>query len=159
MLSLVLSITSKGTGSDHTLSTAAVSGEVVGVGTVTFEDGGTILDGTDTNFSSVFTNGDEIFIYKSDTITTAVSVSSVDTTGDVITTSTTHDYTTGDTIIVGGTTAPGGLVLDGIYYARVLSTTTIQLHPTPTDATNNTNRIDITSTGSTVTLRKISDIG
>jgi hypothetical protein len=39
----------------------------------------------------------------------------------------------------------GGLTDNTIYYARMLTATTMTLHPTENDANNNTNKIDITS--------------
>jgi hypothetical protein len=47
-----------------------------------------------------------------------------------------------------GATLPSGITADADYYVRKGTGTNITLHPTATDATNNTNVVDITSTGS-----------
>lgn len=77
------------------------------------------------------------------------TISSIDTTTDVITTDT-HGLSTGDAVRVRAVpsgTIPTGLSASNIYYARVLTTTTITLHPTAADATGNTNKVDITNAG------------
>lgn len=86
----------------------------------------------------------------------SATASSIDTTLDQITTSAAHGFTTADPVHVDATTTlPGGVLNTRYYYARVISTTVISLHPTATDATNNTNKVDITSAGSgTITVAK-----
>ena len=154
-----ITITSKGTGTNHTIETSTVSGEVIGPGTVTVIAGEDIVTGTGTNFSSLFTRGNKLYIYESQNIGANVAVSSINTTTDVLTTSTTHGYTTEDPVFISSVSTPDGITEDGIYYVNVLSTTTLQLHPTPTDASANTNRVDITTAGTTVVLNKIIGIG
>jgi|688.fasta_scaffold03066_8 hypothetical protein len=154
-----ITLTSKGTGTDHTITTSTVSGEVLGPGTVTITAGETTITGTDTNFPSLFTRGNEFFVYESQTIGANVTVSSINTTTDVITTSASHGYITEDAVFVSSDSTPGGITEDGIYYVNVLSSTTLQLHPTPATATANTNKIDITSSGTSVILNEIIGIG
>ena len=73
----------------------------------------------------------------------------VNTTTDVLTTSSAHGYTTGDPVTVASTTTlPAPLVATGHYYARSTGASTLTLHPLDTDAINDTNRINITSVGS-----------
>lgn len=73
----------------------------------------------------------------------------VNTTTDVLTTSTAHGYATGDAVnVTTTTTLPAPLAATTYYYARNTGSTTLTLHPTATDATNNTNRVDITTAGS-----------
>lgn len=79
------------------------------------------------------------------------TVSSVDTGTETITTTATHGFTTGDAVRVRVT--PGGTIIAGlsastIYYARAPSTTTLTLHPTSSDASGNTNTVNLTSAGS-----------
>ena len=71
---------------------------------------------------------------------------------DFLTLAAGHGMTTGDTFYVTGGTMPGGVTDGKSYYARVISTNNIQFHPTATDATNNTNRVDLTSAGSGFTF-------
>lgn len=64
-------------------------------------------------------------------------------------------FTTGTEVkikVLSGGTIAGGLVEDTSYYIRELTNTTFTLHPTETDADNNTNIIDITSQGSGNTM-------
>lgn len=84
------------------------------------------------------------------------TVSSIDTSLDQITFTAAHGFTTADPVHVDATTTlPGGVLNTRYYYARVISTTVISLHPTATDATNNTNKVDITSAGAgTITVAK-----
>lgn len=67
---------------------------------------------------------------------------------DVCTTGGSHGWTTGQAVTVSTTTTlPAPLVAATYYYVRSTGAATLTLHPTATDATNNTNRIDITTTG------------
>jgi hypothetical protein len=82
---------------------------------------------------------------------TVTLASGVNTTTDVLTTDATHGLTTADPIrlrATSGSTLPTGTSASTQYYARVLTTTTITLHPTVADANANTNRVDITDVGS-----------
>lgn len=152
-----LTFTSIGSG-DHKLTTSSISGEVAGPGTISISQNSTRITGTGTNFSAVFSPGDSFFIFVSESLVSR-TVSSINTTSDVITTSTDHSFTTGDLIRVTAGTIPTGLTEGGMYYARVLTTTTLSLHPTPADATNNTNIVNMTTTGANVVLNKISNLG
>jgi hypothetical protein len=76
------------------------------------------------------------------------NASSINTSTNVITTGT-HGFTTGDPVRysvfnVENTSFIDGLTFDTVlYYVRVLSATQFTLHPTATDAINNTNIIDL----------------
>lgn len=152
-----ITLSTSGSG-EHVLTTASISGEVPGPGTITVAQDSTRVTGTGTNFPAVFSPGDTFFIFVKET-TSAKTVSVINTTSDVLTTSAVHGLTTGNLIRLSASTVPGGLVADGLYYVNVLSTTTVTLHPTPTDATNNTNIINLTTTGTSVVLNHIVDIG
>lgn len=76
------------------------------------------------------------------------TISSIDTGTDVITTSANHEFSTGDRVKLSATdTLPGGLSWGTDYYVRSVSATTLSLHPTASDANNNTNKINITDAG------------
>lgn len=86
----------------------------------------------------------------------ATSIASVDTTADTITTTAAHQMLTpavgqaglqGQPIMMTGTALPAPLDTITTYWPRPTSTTAFQLHPTEADAAANTNRIDLTSTG------------
>lgn len=78
----------------------------------------------------------------------------VNTSTDVWTTASPHGFATGDEVRyttqgVPPTTSPAGELTSGVHvWARVLSATTLTLHPSNVDATANTNVIDCTTTGS-----------
>lgn len=79
-----------------------------------------------------------------------LTVQSVSTGGNSITTTTSHGWSTGQGVKIATTTGvmPSPLVENTTYYARVTSGTTVTLHPTSNDAINSTNIIDISTTGS-----------
>lgn len=79
----------------------------------------------------------------------------VNTTNDTITTIAAHGRSTRDSVIVTSSNSmPGGLTSGAVTYVRAISTTVLAFYPTSTDAHNDTNRIDLTSTGSgTLSIR------
>ncbi len=85
-----------------------------------------------------------VFYYSFSTHST---VSSVNTTTDVVTTAGVHSLSTGD-IICCGVSAPSGWGDNTFYYCNVASTTTFTLHSTYSNAVAGINKIDLTSAGS-----------
>ena len=143
----------------HEFNTSSISGEVVGPGTVSIVEETSRVVGDGTNFPAVYSPGDEFIIYKPETIR-ILTVSTITVATNIITTSVVHDIPTGRLVkIAATTTIPGGLSADNFYYARPDTTTTITLHPSPADAEANTNIVNITSTGSGVTIRSIDELG
>lgn len=89
-------------------------------------------------------------------LNTATSIASVDTTADTITTTAAHQFLTpatgqsglqGQPIEMTGAALPAPLTTGTTYWPRPTTTTAFQLHPTEADAAANTNRIDLTTTG------------
>lgn len=79
------------------------------------------------------------------------TISSVDTSTDVITCSAAHGLSTADPVkvrAVPGATLDTGLSASTIYYWRTVAATTGTLHPTASDASGNTNTVNITAQGS-----------
>ena len=75
----------------------------------------------------------------------AARISSVDTSGETVTTKNSHGYSTGDTVtLYSPGTIPGGLSADTTYYVRVTSNTTFSLHATQADAEAGTSSVDLT---------------
>lgn len=76
----------------------------------------------------------------------------VDDTANTLTVSGTNWSTATSTYITygDGGSMPGGVSEKTLYYVRSLGSNAFSLHPTSADATNNTNVVDITSTGSNV---------
>ena len=152
-----ITLTGLGTGS-QSFTTSSISGEVLGPGTVSVTNGTDKIIGVTTNLTAVFSPGDRLIIYQP-TVTATKSISSINTTTDELTAGAAHSLTTRDAVIMSATAAPGGTTNSYIYYVRVISTTVVTLHPTPDDATNNVNKVDITSAGTAVTLLHITSIG
>ncbi len=75
----------------------------------------------------------------------AARISSVDTSGETVTTENSHGYSTGDTVtLYSPGTIPGGLSSDTTYYVRVTSNTTFSLHTTQADSEAGTSSVDLT---------------
>lgn len=75
----------------------------------------------------------------------ATKLSSVVTATDVVTTTASHGYVTGEMIKVHSLgTAPSGLSTATTYYARALTQNTFTLHTTEDDAKNNASLVNIT---------------
>ena len=75
----------------------------------------------------------------------AARISSVDTSGETVTTENSHGYSTGDTVtLYSPGTIPGGLSSDTTYYVRVTSNTTFSLHASQTDSEAGTGSVDLT---------------
>jgi hypothetical protein len=79
-------------------------------------------------------------------ITNIGSPSNCNNVTNVVTYASPHGVTTGQFANIGGTTAPGGLVIGQGYYLRALSPTTLALYPTLVDARADTNRIPLGGT-------------
>lgn len=156
LLGTVIDLTTKGAGT-HTLTTSSITGEIAGAGTVNITTGSEKLDGSETNFTGLFSPGDTFSISIPQTLTNVAVTADAGT--DQFTAGGAHNITTGDAVIMNAATAPTGTTNDYIYYARAVNTTVVTLHPTPADASGNTNTIDITSTGTTVTLDRITNVG
>jgi hypothetical protein len=73
----------------------------------------------------------------------------VDATGNDITTSNAHGFTTGDAVYYNdnGGVASIGLTDGDRYYVNVISTTNFSLHVTKQDATTDTNRVSLSTSG------------
>lgn len=97
-------------------------------------------------------------------IATGSLTGTVNTTSDEITTNSAHGWATGQAIELTTTgslpAATPALALATIYYARVTSSTKITLHPTLADANANTNKINLTSSGSgTLGVKELTTLG
>lgn len=82
----------------------------------------------------------------------AKNVASVDTSGNTITASVAHNMPQRGTysvypVMFAGSALPAPLVINKVYWAIGTTATAFQLFPTEQDAINNTNVIDITTTG------------
>ena len=76
----------------------------------------------------------------------AAKISSVDTSGEVVTTASSHGYATGDAVtLYSPGTLPGGLATGTTYYVAATSSTTFTLHTTKANAEAGTSAVDLTS--------------
>jgi hypothetical protein len=81
------------------------------------------------------------------------TISAVDTTNDVLTTSSAHGLAAGDAVkirTIQGGSLPGGISATAVYYASAPTTTTLALYDNATNAVaaGSTGKVDITSAGS-----------
>ena len=155
-----IELTNLGSGT-HYLYTTSISGETSGAGTVSIEVDTDKVIGNATNFTATFAPGDRFIIFGAETLTNK-SVSAINTTSDVLT-SAGHAMPDGSAVIMFATTAPTGATNGFIYYTRSTGLGTpaneFTLHPTYNDSLNNTNKIDLTTAGTTVVVRFIADTG
>ena len=150
-------LTSMGSG-QATLTTNNIIGEVLGQGTVSIDDDTTLLNGTNTNFTSFFKTGDNISLYKPETYTSR-TVSAFSDANDTFDTSANHGFSDGDLVIYEATTSRTGLTSGHFYYVRTVDANTLQLHPTYADAIANTNKVAISGSGSGETIKKLTSTG
>ena len=145
-----------GTGT-HTITSDSITGEILGPGSVSFTSGSLDVEGTDSNFSGAFTPGDTFNINVPQT-TINIPVTADNAAND-FTSGAAHNLTTEDAVIMNTANPPTGTTNSKIYYARVVTTTEFTIHPTPADATANTNIITISDNGTSVTFDKIETVG
>ena len=137
----------------------SIVGEFTGDGTISYAADSKIIDGEDTKFTSFFNTGDTFFISVPET-TVEATISGVNTSTEIITTSSPHGFSTGDTVKFSTTgSLPGGLDADYLYYVNVASTTTFSVHFTKTNADANSSKVNLTSAGSSSTVTHIDDTG
>jgi hypothetical protein len=155
---ITLTVSDYGTGVAHTFVADQINGNITGGGTVTVGSGSVLVNGTGTSFSKILKVGDRFRLFPPNT-TTAITFAAADvnTTTNIITKAS-HGFTTGDTVIfsAGGGVAPSPLVDNYYYFVRAVSSGTLTLHSSATDANSNTNAADFTTqgTGSNFSLTK-----
>lgn len=152
-----IEITSLGSGTTHSFTSATIAGAVPGPGTVGISNESALVAGSGTSLTSYYKTGDIFsilfptsYIQKSCTVSVATPA---------VFTSTNHGMKTGAAVIMAAGVAPGGFTNNNIYYVRTTALTTFTLHPTPTDANNNTNGIGASTTGTSVIVNLINPGG
>jgi hypothetical protein len=120
-----------------------LAGALAGTGTVNFTAAGT---GTAFTLNANTINLDITF-----------AAADVNATSNVITKA--HNFVTGTQVVFnnGGGTTPAGLTNNASYFVRNTSFTSLTLHPTAADATNNTATVDITDVGAGLLFRLYAD--
>jgi len=157
-----------GTGVAHTLTTSQINGNITGSGSVSVVSGSVLVNGSGTSFSKILKVGDNFRLFPNNSLI-EIGEELITTAGINIAANTigvTHAIATGTAMVAGFTTTGdispvivlGGVSTDLVgaqVFIRAINSTSISLHPTALDATNNTNIIDITSTGTSSTGFKL----
>ncbi len=155
-----ITITSAGNGG-HKFTTSSISGEVLGSGTFSISADSATISGSNTNFTATFSPGDTFVMYTNESTVTK-SVSSVNTTTNVFTSSV-HGLPDGAPVKMNSATAPTGTTNGVIYYTRSTGLVTpaneFTLHPTYNDAVAGTNTVDVTTAGTSVAVLHLISIG
>jgi hypothetical protein len=160
---ITLDIEGFGTGVSHTFTTDQINGNITGGGSVTVQSGSVLVNGAGTSFSKILKVGDRFRLFPPNgTVTATFGASNVSTVTEIITFPAPHGLVTTDTVVfsAGGGVSPSPLV-DGYYYfVRRISNTELTLHSSASDATNNLNPVDFstTGTGTAFTLTKTTPV-
>jgi hypothetical protein len=134
-----------------------IVGRFNGTGTVSFDASQKILTGELTTFTSYFNKGDAFEINEPET-TLTTAITAVDSATDVFT-ATGHGLTDGDPIRFTGTSAPANIDFGKIYFAAAVSANTFSVHFTRTDALADSNLIQLSTTGTSVSVNGMTDTG
>ena len=148
-----IDITGYGTGVDHKLTTSQINGNITGAGNVSIVSGSVLVNGLGTSFSKILKVGDRFRLFPpnttKDTGETVFVSADINTTTNIITKNHTHSTAQEVEFIVNtGSVAPAPLISGNRYFVRAVSSSTMTLHNSAADATNNANIIDITTQGS-----------
>ena len=111
------------------------------------DSGGTPRSSPKYMYAEVYRPGRPIMRYEQ-TYEFPQNSNTIDITNDYINFGQGHGSSTGTPGLYTSATPIGGLTSGNTYYTRTINYTTIALYPTKSDALNNTNKINLTSTGS-----------
>lgn len=139
------------------LAPTTIVGSFNGSGTISFDANSLVALGEGTTFTSYFNKGDAFFISEPEASTTT-GITGVNTSVDVFT-APSHGITTGDMIRFSGDAAPGNINFNNVYFARAVSGDTFSVHYTSTDASANTNLIQLTTTGTNASVINVTSAG
>lgn len=158
---IVISLMSYGTGSNHLFNITDIGGELYISNTITLTNGSTIVQSTSgVDFLSLMRIGDK-FRAQIPATTQTFTITSIDTTNDILTLNTNHGLSDGAYVFYSSATPSGGLTSNYVYYVRVSGVTSnqVMLFNTDSDAINNTNKINITTnTAGSILVRPPSTI-
>ena len=159
----IISLTETGSSTSEltgtiTLQPTTIVGSFVGQGTISFEGGSNTINGLESTFTSYFNKGDSFFINIPETETDSRLLQGFSSTTDLFT-AVGHGLSTGDMIVFSGTSAPGNINFSNVYFANAASADTFSVHYTATDANSNTNKVQLTSIGTNVSVTGKTDVG
>jgi hypothetical protein len=162
-LGTVISLSETGSSSSEltgtvTLQPTTIVGSFNGQGSVSFVGGSTQLNGEGTSFTSYFNKGDTIFVNIPETTQGPTTLTGFNSSSDTFT-ATDHGLTTGDSVRFAGDGAPGNVNFANLYFANVVNTSTFSIHYTKTDADAGTDKVQLTSIGTNVTVTGMTDAG
>ena len=146
-----------------TLQGTTIIGRFAGTGSVSFAAGALFVTGEDTKFSSYFNSGDTFQISVPPTSTTTLITGASGGNVNAFTAAG-HGLSDGETVVfTGGTSAPVNITLGDVYFVRTTGTNqptnNFFVYYTETDATANTNRIPLSTSGVGVSVKSIEDDG
>lgn len=128
-------LTGLGTGSGHTFRFDSIMSEEQGTGTVTLTNGTNTITGTGVNFLSQYKPGLPFNVLQFNaTSTTYGGTASASSSTVTVNVSIATETPIRVTLLTGSTSV--AITSSGIYYAKNLSSTTISIHPSPSDASN-----------------------
>ena len=141
----------------HSLQPTTIVGSFNGKGTVSFSAESKTITGSETTFTSYFNKGDEFFVNIPEDNTTTL-ITGVNSSTDVFT-AVDHAITSGDMVRFSGDAAPAGVNFSNVYFANAASTSTFSVHFTETDALAGSNKIALTTTGTSANVIDITSAG
>ncbi len=141
-----ISLDSVGDGTSKFTGTSIV-GETEGVGIIVPVSGSNVIEGEQTLFTSNFNKGDEFKIYFPEEISNFSGTANASTNRVNVTA--TAGYATGAAVVLTDV-ASTDYVAEQRYYARIVSGTEVTLHPTPANATANSNIVNNTTSATVV---------
>ena len=144
-----IALTESGVAGPHTGTVSfepqSMIGETSAAGTVSYSADHTLLFGEDTDFASYYTRGDTVRISISGSEKHDITNYS---TSDWFVIADTSTLTTGEAAYFTADTAlPAGIASGRLYFINVLTGTTFAVYDTRADAIADTNRIQLTSSG------------
>jgi hypothetical protein len=144
-----LTVTDFGTGVGHKFTTSQLNGNITGGGSVTIVSGSVLVNGVGTQFSKILKVGDRFRLFPPNTVVNINFIPADINTSTNIITKTSHGFSTGDTVQfnVNGGVSPAPLVDQYYYFVRAVSSSTITLHSSASDAVANINVVAISTQG------------
>ena len=139
-------MTDLGSGSNHVMTFYSVLGEIASSSNIALTAGTSNVSTPNEDLLSTFRIGDRVsFVIPS--TPTETTVSAINTTSSVITTTAAHGYVTGMAVKYASTSTSITTLKSGsIFYLNVLTTTTLTLHLNVADATNAENPVALAGT-------------
>jgi hypothetical protein len=144
-----LTVSDFGTGVAHKFTTSQLNGNITGGGSVTIVSGSVLVNGVGTQFSKILKVGDRFRLFPANTVVNINFIPADINTSTNIITKAAHGFSTGDTVQfnVNGGVSPAPLVDQYYYFVRAVSSSTITLHSSASDAVANINVVAISTQG------------